>query len=232
MNESTARAEAKDPPALHRRSEARHADQRPRRREVHDLEAMQASDRLAQDPPLHSHSRCQIDTIDFGPAGMLLHHPSEPACQKRRRWPDELRPHLLDVPIAQSPTIIGLSRDRNDVQSRLFGEVIHDLVKACDAPNRDAIRVDRYAIVETGDLNYGTFGPSLRPRPRLRTSMTPTGHSAVRQDSSHSDNPAELSIARIIEHTPVLVMPAMGGVNRQWREHSDRRTHGRTWHEI
>ena len=116
MNEATALAETKQPTASDRWGEARHADYRLHYREVHDLETIQPPKRLEDDPSLHTDTRGEVRQIDGNAAWMLFDYPAEPSSQKRRRWPKVLRPHLLDVPVAQSPPIVGLSRHRNYVQ--------------------------------------------------------------------------------------------------------------------
>ena len=76
MNEPTALAETKKPAALDRGGEARHTNKRLLRREVHDLEAIQAFQRLDGDPPLHTDARCQVSKVDCDAAGVFLDHPS------------------------------------------------------------------------------------------------------------------------------------------------------------
>jgi hypothetical protein len=116
MNEATALAQAKQPTASDRWGEARHADYRLLCREVHDLETIQPLECLDGNSRLHTDTRGETRKIDGNAAWMLFNHPAKPSSQKRRRWPKVLRPHLLDVPVAQSPPIIGLSRNRNYVQ--------------------------------------------------------------------------------------------------------------------
>lgn len=137
MEEATSLGETEYPTTMNRRNEARHADDRFVIGQAHDLEAMQSLERLDGGRALHPDTRCQSDEVDFSPAGMLFHDSSEPASQKRRCRSDELRPHLLDVSIAQSPSIIGVGRDRNQVQNRLLRKAIHDPVKAPNQLIRD-----------------------------------------------------------------------------------------------
>ena len=137
MEKATSLGETEDPTTTNRWNEARHTDDRFAVRQVDDLEAMQSLERLDGGRALHPDARRQSDEVDFSPAGMLFHDSSEPASQKRRCRTDELRPHLLDVPIAQSPSIIGVGRDRNQVQNRLLRKAIHDPVKAPNQLIRD-----------------------------------------------------------------------------------------------
>ena len=118
MNEATAVTEAKHPSALDRRGEARHTDKRLRCREVHDLEPIQPFERLERCPPLHGDSRGKLSQVDVDTAGVFLDHSTESSSDKRGRWSKVLRPHLLDVSIAQSPTIVGARRQGDNVQGR------------------------------------------------------------------------------------------------------------------
>lgn len=70
---------------------------------------------------------------------MLLDHSAESAGEERGRRPEMLRPHLLDVPVAQSPPIIRLSGQRDYVQGDGIWFVVHALVKAVRGVGRDEV---------------------------------------------------------------------------------------------
>jgi hypothetical protein len=107
-------AQAKDPAPADRRCEAGHAHDRTLGMPVYFLEAMQSVERLRGDARHYADDHSEITQIPIEPARVLLDHPSE----QRRRRPEELRPHLLDVRVGQPPPIIGLRRDRHQVQRR------------------------------------------------------------------------------------------------------------------
>ncbi|MEP1126317.1 MAG: hypothetical protein ABJH68_20740 [Ilumatobacter sp.] len=137
MNEATALAEAKQASTLDRRGEAGHPDKQPFRREVHDLEPIQPFERLDGNPALHADTRCEICQVNIDTAGVFLDHPTEPSGQKRGSRTEVLRPHILDVSIAQSPSIIGLRRDWNYAEDGGLSDVVHTSVKASNQTERD-----------------------------------------------------------------------------------------------
>lgn len=116
MNDATALTEPEEATTRHRRREAGNANKRLLLREVHDLEAIQPFQRLERHSPLHTDARGEICEIEVEAAGMLLDRPSEATGEERCRRPKVLGPHLLDVPVAQSPPILSARRQRNYVQ--------------------------------------------------------------------------------------------------------------------
>ena len=137
MEKATSLGETEDPTNTNRWNEARHTDDRFVVGQADDLEAMQSLECLDGGRALHPDARRQSDEVDFSPTGTLFHDSPAPASQKRRCRTDELRRHLFDVSIAQSPSIIGVGRDRNQVQNRLLRKAIHDPVKAPNQLIRD-----------------------------------------------------------------------------------------------
>jgi len=139
MNEPTALAEAKETATLDRRGKARHTDHRLLRREVHHLKAIQPLKRFAGYPSLHPRTRSKVSEIDVDAARVLLDHPAEPSSEKCRRRAEVLRPHLLDVSVAQPPSIIGLSRNRTHAQRNGIWCIVHTQVKAKHQVDRDIL---------------------------------------------------------------------------------------------
>ena len=137
MRRASALAEAAQPGPSHRRREARNTDDQLLPGEVHDLEPVQSPQRLHRDARLYAEAGSEITEVDIATARSLLEHPPQPPSERGRRRTEMLRPHPFEIRVAQPSPIIGLCRQRNDVEGAGIWYLGHALVKARPQVERD-----------------------------------------------------------------------------------------------